>query len=404
MKRYPKHILKPFFVFITSLFVWLTNHPVQAQESYRWLVQSIDSSNTALLAYQKRNEAQKMQNRTGLTPSNPEVDVNYLRSNPRLPGHRLDYSISQSFDFPSVYSYKKKVATEQNALVDQDYRIFRANLINRAINTYLQWVYYNQLGTVLKKQKEYAEDIASSYQKKFENGAINILERNKARLNAVSAQKEFEINDIALRNTYQELIRYNQGRPFPHLSPEFPPIQALVTGPEYNEATLLDHNNELQSLDQEVELSETQLKLVNAQTLPQFNIGYMREQDIELEFRGLTFGMTIPLWQHKNTKKQARLNSQALKQVREDARSQYALEVRAAQERLNGLYRIMQDLESIISQTRGLELLNRAFDLQEITILEYLMEQSMYSELTQKFLETRMNYHVTLAELHKWAY
>ena len=64
----------------------------------------------------------------------------------------------------------------------------------------------------------------------------------------------------------------------------------------------------------------------------------------------------------------------------------------------------MNELERTISQTRGLELLKKALDLKEITILEYLVEQSMYFELTQKYLQTKMNLHITLADLYRWEY
>src|SRR5690606_3431553 len=128
------------------------------------------------------------------------------------------------------------------------------------------------------------------------------------------------------------------------------------------------------------------------------------EQDIEVNFRGITFGMTIPLWQKKNTTKATKLSTQALIGMEENTREQYVMSIDALQKRVSELYNIMNELESTISETRGLELLKKALDLKEITILEYLVEQSMYFELTQKYLESKLSYHIALAELYKWNY
>ena len=316
----------------------------------------------------------------------------------------MDYNISQSIEFPTVYGHKRSVSNRQNEILDTDYHIFRADLINQAINTYLNWVYYNQLGEVLKRQKEYAESIATSYQKAFDAGGVNILDRNKAQVNAVNAQKEHELNVIEMNTAYQELMRYNQGNPFDNLSADFPHISNEVAMLFTEESHFMANNDELKAITQEIDLSEAQERLAKAQTLPEFNVGYMWGQEFEADFRGVSFGMTIPLWQQKNTKKYARMNTQALKEAQENAQSQYTLQVKLLQSRATELYKVMNELERTISQTRGLELLKKALDLKEITILEYLVEQSMYFELTQKYLQTKMNLHITLADLYRWEY
>ncbi|MEC3879081.1 MULTISPECIES: TolC family protein [Parapedobacter] len=402
MKHYHKKTLHTCIAVFLFLFGLIGQ--TKAQGDYAPLVQAIDSNNTGLIAYQKSAEAQKMLNRTGLTPSNPQIGVNYTRPIRFTRSRLMDYNISQSIEFPTVYGHKRNVSNRQNEIVNTDYHIYRADLINQAINTYLNWVYYNQLGEVLKQQKEYAESIATSYQKAFDAGGVNILDRNKAQVNAVNAQKEHELNVIEMNTAYQELMRYNQGNPYVNLPTDFPDISNDVAMLFAEESRFVTSNDVLKSVTQQIELSEAQERLAKAQTLPEFNVGYIWGQEFEADFRGVSFGMTIPLWQQKNTKKYARMNTQALKETQENAQSQYTLQVKLLQSRASELYKVMNELERTISQTRGLELLKKAVDLKEITILEYLVEQSMYFELTQKYLQTKMNLHITLAELYRWEY
>lgn len=402
MKHYHKKSLHSCIAVVLFLFGLLGQ--TKAQGDYAPLIQAIDSNNTGLIAYQKSAEAQKMLNRTGLTPSNPQIGVNYIKPVGFTRSRLMDYNISQSIEFPTVYGHKRNVSNRQNEILDTDYYIFRADLINQVINTYLNWVYYNQLGEVLKQQKEYAESIATSYQKAFDAGGVNILDRNKAQVNAVNAQKEHELNVIEMNTAYQELMRYNQGSPYVNLPTDFPDISNDVALMFAEESRFVTSNDVIKSVTQQIELSEAQERLAKAQALPEFNVGYMWGQEFEADFRGVSFGMTIPLWQQKNTKKYARMNTQALKETQENAQSQYTLQVKLLQSRATELYKVMNELERTISQTRGLELLKKALDLKEITILEYLVEQSMYFELTQKYLQTKMNLHITLADLYRWEY
>lgn len=390
--------------YIALLLLFLGMLDTQGQSDYRWLVKAIDQNSTTLSAYQKSGEAQKMQNKTGLTLPNPEVDVSYFKVRHPLKDHRFDYSISQSFEFPTVYGRRKAVAAQQNELVDTEFSVYRADLISQAINTYLLWVYYSELGEVLEKQKSNAESIAASYQKAFEAGSIHVLDRNKAQVNATNIQKEYQLNAIEIHKTYQELLRYNRGQPFEGIAAQFPAIDQAYLATLATEDFLVGSNGELQSISKQMELSEAQEKLTKAERLPEFSVGYIQEQDIEMNFRGVGVGMTLPLWQKKNTTRAAKLKSQALAEIHQDTREQYAMRMEALQKQVSELHSIMNELQVTLSETRGLELLKKALDLKEITILEYLVEQSMYFELTQKYLESTLSFHVALAELNKWKY
>lgn len=383
---------------------WGLVSPSKAQTDYTPIIEAIDSNAIALKAYQKSGDAQKMRNRTGLTPSDPEIEVNYIRPIGFTRSHLMDYRISQSIAFPTVYGHKKEVSDRQNELVDTDYRIFRADLINQAVNAYLNWIYYQQLGAILQQQQEYADGIASSYQKTFEAGKLNILDRNKAQINAVNARKEYELNAIEIKTAYQELMRYNKGEPFTHLSTDFPELPRDLAAALLDERRFLANNDQVSAAKQDVALSQAEEKLAKAESLPEFNVGYLWGQEFEANFRGVSLGMSIPLWQQKNTRKYARLQTQARKETQEDLENQSTLRINLLQERASELYQVLVDLQDNLSQTRNFDLLKKALQLQEITILEYLMEQSMYFELSKKYLETQLKFHSTLADLYRWEY
>lgn len=83
--------------------------PLAAQD-YTAVLQEIESNSTTLKALREQAEADKLASRTGIYLDNPEVEFNYLWGDPSVMGNRTDVSVKQSFDFPSAYAYKGKIA------------------------------------------------------------------------------------------------------------------------------------------------------------------------------------------------------------------------------------------------------------------------------------------------------
>ena len=73
----------------------------------------IEKNNTTLSALQKSTEAEKIGNRTGINIQNPEVEFNYLWGNPSVIGNRTDFSVKQTFDFPTAYKYKNQISSKK---------------------------------------------------------------------------------------------------------------------------------------------------------------------------------------------------------------------------------------------------------------------------------------------------
>jgi hypothetical protein len=111
------------YLFILSVFYASC---IYAQQS---VLEQIEQNNTVLSALRKQAEAEKTGNKTGIYPANPEVEFHYLWGNRPETGNRIDFSASQSFDFPTAYHYKKKISDTQNQQVDLKYRIERKTVL-----------------------------------------------------------------------------------------------------------------------------------------------------------------------------------------------------------------------------------------------------------------------------------
>ena len=82
--------------------VLLASISLNAQSSVETALKAIEENNNTLKALKETTKSQKLENKTGIYLSNPEVGFNYLWGNPSTIGNRTDFSISQAFDIPTI--------------------------------------------------------------------------------------------------------------------------------------------------------------------------------------------------------------------------------------------------------------------------------------------------------------
>lgn len=74
-------------------------------------------------------------------------------------------------------------------------------------------------------------------------------------------------------------------------------------------------NASLNYMKKEVEGSAKQVQLNKAMSLPKLKAGYMSEYIVGQNLRGVSVGVSIPLWENKNTVNHAKAYSQAMENV-----------------------------------------------------------------------------------------
>ena len=107
------------------------------------VLREIESNNTKLEALRHSAEAEKLENRTGISLDDPEIGFNYLWGGPASIGNRQDVSVTQGFDFGTITGLKNKVANERNELIEWQYKTERMSLLLEAKNCCIDLIYWN---------------------------------------------------------------------------------------------------------------------------------------------------------------------------------------------------------------------------------------------------------------------
>lgn len=371
---------------------------LRGQDVFTPILQQIEQNSTTLQALKQQMEADKLQNKTGLTPDNPEVELGYLWGNPTAIGNRKDVSVSQSFDFPTAYVQRGKLSNLQNHSVEYRYRIERMQLLLTAKDLCIDLIYSNQMREMYAKQFENAEKIAAAYEKMLKNGEANRLEYNKANLNYATLSDQLKRIDLEREHLLAELTALNGGQPIVFQA-SVQVVPALSTDFEQWYVDAETNNPSLQYLRSQVEVANRQVKVSRAEGLPKMSVGYMGEFVGDERFQGITVGVSIPLWQNKNRVKQARAAAIASERVVEDSRVQYYNHLKSLYHQVVGLQQSVALYASSLSQNGNEALLTKAFEKRELSLLEYLLEMEYYYECFQKQAEAERDLAHIWAEL-----
>ncbi len=370
-----------------------------AQNNVDKVLSQIENNNTTLSALRKSADAQKVGNKTGIFLKNPEVEFNYLWGTPSAIGNRTDFSIKQSFDFPTAYGYKNQMSDIKNEQTELEYRKQQKTVLLQARNICIDLIYTNALKSEYGKRLNHAQNIAKSYKLKFDAGDANVLEYNKAQLNLLNLSNKIELIEIDRTALLSELTRLNGGIAIELADSE---IQSQIIPADFEQwYTQAEQSNPILNwLKQEIEISNKQVSLNKALALPKFQAGYMSETVVGQQFRGVSVGLSIPLWENKNTVKYAKANTIALEAVAADNKVQLYNQLKTLHSKAISLQSNVTEYRSKLQSFNSSDLLKKALDKGEISLIDYIMELSIYYENVNKMLELDRDMNKAVAELN----
>ncbi len=380
------------------LLIVFTSISANAQNSSSSVLKSIEENNTTLNALREKVKLQKLENRTGIFLANPEVGFNYLWGNGAVLSNRTDISVIQTFDIPTITGMKSRIADSENNLVEWQYKADRMNIMLEAKQYCIDLVYYNALRKELDIRLQHAQSISESYEKRLKDGDANILEYNKAQLNLSTVMRELSRIDVERSALLSQLKRLNGGIDVIFEDSQFTHIQLPINFDDWY-VSAEQMNPVLAYIREEIEVSKKRVSLSKAMRLPTFSAGYMSEEEVDQRFQGVSIGVSIPLWENKNRVRQAKAEVRAAESREIDSKQQFYSNLQIQFNRAIGLQATAQDYRKSLLTTNSTDLLKKALDAGEISLLDYMVEIGFYYETVNQALQAEMEYQKAFAEL-----
>lgn len=377
--------------------------PGFAQENAGTVLSQIEKNNTALQALRKRTEADQYGYKAERALEAPEVGFDYLWSSPADVGTRKDISVTQSIDVAALAGARGKLADSRTELSAIQYNIERQKILLEAKQLYIRIVYCNAVNAELSSRIARSEQIEAAYRDMQARGETDMIEVNKAHLAYLSQKNALARNMVERESLLSELQGLNGGEPVEVNAAAISTDEVLPAdfGAWYAEAS--QRMPELSYAKKNVDVNAAEARTAKMANYPSLTAGYMAELVKGSNFRGLTLGLSIPIWSVRSKVRQANASCEAAKLEERDAVTKTYNSFKALYDRAKGLQEISAELSSSLAvSTEAMALTEHKLKAGDISLIDNIMELSLYYSLADEVLATSCDYALALAELYAW--
>ncbi|HAM84549.1 MULTISPECIES: TolC family protein [Butyricimonas] len=393
--------MKTYKLYILGLML-LGSLTTRAQSSIDQVLRSIETNNKSLQANTKMTDAQKLEAQTGKFLANPSVEWEQMWGNRNNPGSEYTLTVKQSLDFPTTYSNKNKLANLKANTIGFQSAAYRQQLLLNAKQTCIEIIYLRKQKSLLDERLANAETMFALYKKRFESGDANQLELNKIQLELLNAQNQSRLNKAALTAAEEQLRNLNGGKPITFDATDYPAGEELINFDQL-QAAFMDADPNLKSLTGNQEIANREVKLSRSLTLPKFDVGYKRNAASDhVASNGFMVGVSIPLFENKNTVKKTKAQAEFATASLEDNRLNLKTNLQQLYQQAEALQISRADYAKVLEQQRNIELLNKALNAGQLSVIDYFTELSTIYDSHQSYLDVEKEYHSILAQLYQY--
>ncbi len=375
-------------------------YPLQGQEDLKNVLNEILSNNQQLKAIQKETDRMKAEAKIGIAPADPEIEYGYMWGKPTVTGNKKDFSISQNLDFPTVYANKIKLGKLKVAYADTYFFNEKQKVIVQVVSKMVELIYQNNRYKILAKRLKDVEKINSMTKRMLENGEVGLIEQDKADLQLLNLQNEFYLckSEIDQLNAGLKALNGNKEVNIESLSyPSF----LLISDKVGLMNVFMNTSGDILLAQNDISIGKQEVNLKKSEYLPDFSVAYVSESTLGQNLKGLRAGLRIPLWSKKNTVKHSKISldqkeSQflSIQQSKEAEWNQLWMDYETKADRLG-------KMKSIMDRIIPNKSLLKAYELQEISLMQFITETAFFYDSQDRYLEFEKEKYLSAAEMLK---
>lgn len=387
--------------YLILLMVLAIQSTVKAQSDFDELIKTVETNNKELETLRKMTEARTLLYQTGLTLQNPQISFDYMIGSPVAAGNQTDALISQSFDFPSAYGKRKQLSNEKIKQIELDYQWQRQEILLHAKQVIIDQIYRNKLASQYQQRLKTNELLVQSFETKIAVGDATIIELNKAKLHLIELKKLNALNAAQIAQNNSLLTGLNGGNKIEFTDTLYPNLILPSTFEEYI-GTINSKDPYLQNLEQENTIALKQLELNKSLALPKFELGYHYQGILGQRFNGAHIGLTIPLWEHKNTIKfaTASIAVNTIEQAQYTNDRYY--ELQSKYDQFGAQSTALSEYQEVFNNNYSAAVLLKGLNYGEISAIEYYNELNYYTTNYDLYLATEKERYLILIDLLKY--
>ena len=353
---------------------------VQAQQrSLQQFVDSVLVHSPHIRTLQARMEADEAAAHAENRLDDPEVSFRYMWGSPKDEmNDEKDLIVSQSFDFPTAYLHRSQIKRHDIRNARVAYQAACHDVLLQATQLAVELCYNDTLLHLVRQQDAMSEDFLSAESTRFKEGHASVHRYNESqrlnlihhqRIRTLEAERQAfftEFKTVCGFDYHPEVIVGN----IDHFKQEL----LLPKEPDFDQwwQEVAASSPEMQLVDNAVNLAQLNVKTAKDGWLPQFTVGYEQEIALDEKLRGISFGLSLPLWSNGGKVKAARRALEAAKLDAQDQRLTFYTRLHSLYLKVFGELSSASEYRSLLYQQKNADLLRRTYEEGQITRPDYL--------------------------------
>ncbi|MFT7592651.1 MAG: cobalt-zinc-cadmium efflux system outer membrane protein [bacterium] len=388
-------IQKAIFAFCTCL---VSNFVFSQTTDVETILQKIEHNNVELKGFDNYIEGNKNALKNTNVLPNQEISGYYLPYGNSLIGKYSEIQISQSFEFPTVYSVRSELISRQRAQLQYAYEQKRQQILLQSKKAILEVIALNKIDIVQQQRLSNAKTLFEHNQILFDKGEIGILELNKAKVAYLNLQFKLEHNKLDRQTSLNVLQNLNGGDSIDITQTDYESTFMLPNEDSiWQEKIILSPT--IQFHIQSENVSYQQVNLAKAKALPDLTVGYNYQGFTTDNVSGFYAGLSLPIWGN-------RLRSRAAQSNLSYSKSNTIVQVQTIKSDFKSLFYKYQSLLTMYNEyNTTLQVLNseglllKAYQLGDISFSEYYVELEFYYSALDALLDMEKQLHLIKVQL-----
>ena len=250
------------------------------------------------------------------------------------------------------------------------------------------------------RKREATENILRGFEERLVEGASTKLDVGKSKLQLIGLERELaeaRTKELALLAELQQL---NGGKEITFADTVYPKWGSMSSDTLKAKWEQSDPVHML--LTKQNEVAEQEIALSKAMWLPKLEAGFRHVSGFGQLFNGVHTGISLPIWERRNTVKAKKAEQQAMVLNAEMYSTTKTLELNRLLQEQTVLKEMIDEYDKVLSEVRNLELLQAALELGRINTTEYFIEVNTYHEAIEARLTTELQYQEVQASINRY--
>lgn len=331
-----------------------------------------------------------------------EVGFGYMNGD-NINGQKYEISVSQGFDWPGLYITRSKANKSKIKAAEYEFQNKKLEILLRAKLLCMNIINVNRKISIQTEVYNNIKQLHDEYNKGFNHGEISILDINKLKIEMLNVKQALDKTHILKQNLINELISLNNNQNLMNIESLCQyPTQALDDLNTY-EIQVKTLNPEYSLYNKLSESSQKEVSIAKMGWLPKLSIGYKHANELGDKFNGISVGLSLPLFSNLNKVNKAKYEQLS---INYEQQSYYTEEISNLKNNYSKAVYLKEQINlynSALSNSVNKDMLKKALDGGQISLLNYLLELRYFLEAEQTLLDLEHEYNTILTELNKYS-